>query len=127
MEGVVYGMRDSLEIIKELKVSVNEIRVSGGGARSGLWRQIQSDVYNKPITVINVDEGPAFGVALLAGVGTGIYKSVEDACKKTIKVAEKVKPNPDNVKTYEEVYRIYQRLYNSLKDRFDEVAKVVSS
>ena len=124
MEGVVYGMRDSLEIIKELKVAVNEIRVSGGGARSRLWRQIQADVYNKTITMINVDEGPAFGVALLAGVGTGIYKSVEEACKKTIKVAEKVKPTPDNVKTYEEIYRIYQRLYHSLKDRFDEVAEV---
>ncbi len=127
MEGVVYGMRDSLEIIKELKIAVHEIRVSGGGARSRLWRQIQADVYNKPVTMINVDEGPAFGVALLAGVGTHVYKSVEDACKKTIKVAERVKPNPDNVKTYEKFYRIYQSLYHSLKGHFDEVAGVVSS
>ncbi len=125
MEGVTYGMRDSLELVQNLGIKVTQIRASGGGARSKLWRQIQADVYNKPIARINVDEGPAFGVALLAGVGTGVYRTVAEACEKTIKVTETLKPNPERVKTYDKFYRLYRSLYPTLKKKFDEISGLI--
>ncbi|MBI3990821.1 MAG: xylulokinase, partial [Candidatus Omnitrophica bacterium] len=118
MEGVAFGMNDSLQLIRGLRIPVGEIRLSGGGGRSRLWRQIQADVYNHPVVTINIDEGPAFGAALLAGVGTGIYKSVKEACNATIEVAEEIAPIKENVKIYQEQYGLYQRLYPSLKEMF---------
>ncbi len=92
LEGVAYGLRDSLEIFREMGVEPTQIRLSGGGARSQVWRQIQADIYNRECVTINIDEGPAFGVALLAGVGAGIYPSVQSACAQTISVANRVSP-----------------------------------
>ncbi|HSG73374.1 MAG TPA: xylulokinase, partial [Planctomycetaceae bacterium] len=86
MEGATYAMRDSLEIIKGLDIPVEEVRLSGGGARSEFWRQMQADIYGQRVVTINAEEGPAFGVALLAAAGTGAYKDVVEACTATIKV-----------------------------------------
>ena len=86
---VAYGLRDSLEILKGMGVSIGNVRASGGGARSDLWRQIQADIFNLPLSTINIDEGPALGVALLAGVGAELYSSVEEACSTVIKVTGK--------------------------------------
>src|SRR5262249_54949950 len=88
LEGVAYGLRDSFEILREMGVPIRQVRASGGGARSALWRQIQADVTGHEHVTINVDEGPAFGVALLAGVGTGVWNSVEEACRATIRVTQ---------------------------------------
>jgi len=118
LEGVTYGMKDSLEIIKEMNVPVNQIRLSGGGAKSLLWRQIQSDIYNRTVVTVNITEGAAYGAALLATVRTGIYGSVEQACKNTIKVTSSLNPDIKNVPVYEKYYRIYQSLYKSLKDEY---------
>lgn len=93
MEGVVYSLRDCLEIIEGLGVEISQVRASGGGGKSPLWRQMQADVFNRDICTINASEGPAFGVALLAGVGAGVYRSVEEACEATIKVKSTQKPN----------------------------------
>ncbi|RLF31586.1 MAG: xylulokinase [Thermoplasmata archaeon] len=125
LEGITYGMRDSLEIIKEMGVKVKQIRVSGGGARSKFWRQIQADVYRQAVCTINATEGPAFGVALLAGVGTGVFGSVEEACEATIKVTSTTKPIPRNMRVYEKFYPIYRRLYQSLKEDFDIITAAV--
>jgi xylulokinase len=76
LEGATYAMRDSLEIIKSMRVPIRQIRLSGGGARSSFWRQLQADVYGQRVVTINAEEGPAYGVALLAMVGTGAYKSI---------------------------------------------------
>lgn len=124
MEGVAFGLRDSIEIIKKLGIKIEEIRISGGGARSALWRQIQSDINNLPMVTINISEGPAFGVALLAGVGTCIYKNVEEACESTIQVTSETKPIKENVKRYEDYYKVYRSLYQKLKSEFPIISKI---
>ena len=125
MEGVAYGLRDSFEIMREMRLPVRQVRASGGGARSPLWRQIQADVTGFPHVTINVDEGPALGVALLAGVGTGIYPSVEEACRQVIQVERSTEPCPVNRAAYDRLYSVYRSLYPALKDPFAQVARVV--
>jgi len=124
LEGVTFGMRDALEIMKSMNIPVGEIRASGGGARSAFWRQLQADIYGKPVVVTNAEEGPAYGVALLAGVGTGVWKSVEEACAATIRRKQRVLPKGKAMGVYERAYRIYGKLYGDLKDRFGEMAQV---
>lgn len=124
MEGVAYGLRDSFEILKEMGVPTSQVRASGGGARSELWRQIQADVTGMEHVTINVDEGPAFGVALLAGVGVGIYPSVEDACRSTIRVFSSTTPRARAKRVYAGYYPVYRSLYQALKDEFDKVAEL---
>ena len=125
LEGVSYGLRDSLEILRAMGLEISQVRASGGGARSALWRHIQSDVFESELVTINVDEGPAFGVALLAGVGAGIYASVEEACDRTITVTDRTLPNDANAALYDTYYPVYQALYASLKDHFVEVGRLV--
>jgi len=116
MEGVAMGLRDSLELIRGMGLSVTEIRVSGGGARSRLWRQILADVFQTDTVVATATEGAAYGAALLAGVGGGVFGSVEQACDATIGVKDRVEPNPAQVELYERVYRVYRDLYPALRD-----------
>ncbi|AGC67909.1 xylulose kinase XylB [Thermoclostridium stercorarium subsp. stercorarium DSM 8532] len=125
MEGVVYSLRDCLEIIEGLGVEISQVRASGGGGKSPLWRQMQADVFNRDICTINASEGPAFGVALLAGVGAGVYRSVEEACEATIKVKSTQKPNTAAHEKYNGYYKLYRKLYTSLKDDFKTLAKLV--
>jgi xylulokinase len=122
LEGVTYGMRDALEIMKSMGVPISQVRASGGGARSAFWRQLQADIYNQPIVLTNASEGPAYGVALLAGVGTGVWSTVEEACRSSIKQTEKVTPTRKATALYESHYRTYDKLYFDLKDRFNEMA-----
>ena len=123
MEGVAFGMRDSLEIMKNMGVPIAQVRASGGGARSGLWCQIQSDIYGTELYRMATEEGPAFGSALIAGVGVGTYSSVEAACDKAVRTSASVKPDPGNVKLYDRYYKMYTNLYQSLKTDFKELAK----
>lgn len=125
MEGATYAMRDSLEIIKGLDVPVKEIRLSGGGARSEFWRQMQADIYGHNCVTINAEEGPAFGVALLAAAGTGAYKDVVEACTATIETVTQTKPVAKTKKTYNKHYPIYGDLYQSLKGDYANIAKLV--
>ncbi|MGL6227403.1 MAG: xylulokinase [Thermoguttaceae bacterium] len=124
MEGVTYSMRDSLEIIRSLDIPVREIRASGGGSRSPLWRQIQADVFNQKVVTINSEEGPAFGVALLAAVGAGEYKGIQEACKATIEVRQKTAPHSKSAKLYDQGMSVYQQLYRSLKEDFKRIAEL---
>lgn len=125
LEGVSYGLRDSFSILEEMGVPISEVRASGGGARSELWRHIQADVTGYNHVTINIDEGPALGVALLAGVGTGIYPSVEEACRQVIKVVNTTPVNIANKATYDKYYPVYQSLYQSLKGDFEKVSRIV--
>jgi xylulokinase len=118
MEGVAYSLRESLQIIGELGVPVNQIRISGGGAKSALWRQIQADVFGQDVVTINAEQGPAYGVALLAAVGSGAYKNIEEACSATIRVVSRTNCNKAAAKTYARAFAVYQHLYPSLKKDF---------
>ncbi len=124
MEGVAYAMKDSFEILKEMNVPITQVRATGGGARSAVWRQMQADVTGLPHVTINTGEGPALGVALLAGVGTGVYSSVKDACHSTIKVDLSTDPIADNSAAYNRYYPVYKSLYQSLKGDFSTVSKI---
>ena len=125
LEGVAYGLRDSFTIIEGMGVAIAEVRASGGGARSVLWRQIQSDVTGYPHSVINVDEGPAYGAALLAGVGAGLYASVETACDATIRTVDAPTVDAGNHQLYVGYHALYQQLYARLRESFDEDAALV--
>jgi len=127
LEGITYGMRDSLEIIRGMGVSIDEIRLSGGGARSEFWRQMQADVYGHPVCTINATEGAAFGVALLAGVGTGAFASIEEACEAAIHVTSTCGANPRASAVYQKCYPVYQRLYRSLKHDFHTISELAGA
>lgn len=127
MEGATYAMRDCLDVIEQMQIPVNEIRLSGGGGRSGFWRQLQADIYGQEVVTINAEEGPAYGGALLAAAGTGAYKDVVEACRATIRVVTRTVTNQDNKSRYNAAYPIYQQLYRSLKSDFATIGKLVRS
>ena len=116
MEGVAFSQRDSFSIFAELGVPVNKIRVTGGGARSKLWKQIQAELSTgHAVETIAADEGGAYGAALLAGVGTGIWPGVDEACDKYVHTAEVVTPNSHNKAVMDNQYLRYGRVYPALK------------
>jgi len=123
MEGVVYALKDCLEIFEELGVKKENIIVRGGGSRSSLWRQIQADVFNAEVVKTKIEEEASFGAALLAGAGAGIYHDLEEACEKTIRIVSSETPDENRVKIYQRYYReIYRRLYPSLKKHWSRLA-----
>jgi len=123
MEGVTFALRDSLDIIRGLDVPVKQIRVSGGGSQNPLWRQMQADVFGKKVTTLKVEQGPAYGVALLAAVGDGAYRSIEQACKATIEIAAETPPDKVAVKNYKQLFPIYQVLYGQLRETMSQLAE----
>jgi len=125
MEGVTFALRDTIEICREMGTEVYEVRASGGGAKSGLWRQIQADIYNANVLSMNMEEGPAAGGAILASVGAGEFSNVKEACGQLLKVVSVTEPNRENVKLYDDYYRIYKELYPSLKTQFANQAQNV--
>ena len=125
MEGVTYSLRDCLEIIKGMGVEISEVRASGGGGKSGIWRQMQADVFGTSINRIYSDEGPALGVAILAGVGAGIYDSVPQACNDVIKVKDSLPPIEERIKKYDDFYKLYVQLYKSLKGDFTQLSSTL--
>lgn len=125
LEGVAFAMRDSLEIMHEMGVAISQVRASGGGARSALWRQIQADVNKTPLVTTNIDEGPAYGAALLATVATGLYKSVEEACDAIIHVVDQCDPNAANGPVYDAWFKEYQEAYKALAPGFARTAMMV--
>jgi xylulokinase len=115
MEGVAFSLRDSLTLFREIGVPIESIRLGGGGARSVLWQQIQADIYGMPVELIEADEGGAYGAALLTGVGTGTWPSVEEACETAVRVAKRVDPNPKTARQMDLQYQEYRKLYPSLR------------
>lgn len=126
LEGVAFGLRDSMELILGAGLGqIHQVRVSGGGARSALWRQILADVLNSELVTVNTTEGAAYGAALLAGVGAGVWPDVDTACDATIQIVDRVAPRPEQVKTYDAFYPVYRGLYGALKPSFDTLASLV--
>jgi xylulokinase len=123
LEGVAFGLRDSMELIRQAGLgAIQQVRVSGGGARSPLWRQILADVLEAELVTVNTSEGAALGAALLAGVGAGHWKTIQESCQAAIRTVESTQPQPTEVGKYAELYPLYQGLYPALKPTFDAVA-----
>lgn len=115
MEGVIFALRQGLEIMHELGVSVAAIRATGGGVRHPLWQQLQADIYGIPVEIPAAEEGPAFGAALLAGVGAGIYTDVADAVQQSVRVIGVTEPDRERVQVYAELYATYKTIYPTLR------------
>ena len=124
MEGVSYSMKDCNDILKEMGVEVDDMMACGGGGRSAVWRQMLADMYGCTVKTVTAKEGPALGVAIRAGVGAGIYDSVEAACEKMIHTDKSCDPIPEHTAKYEEYHKIYKNLYTCLKDQYKELAKL---
>ncbi len=125
LEGVAYAMNDSTEIMRGMGVAVDEVRCSGGGARSALWRQIMADVNAAPMVTINVDEGPAYGAAILASVATGMHARVDAACDAIIREVDRVSPDPAAAAGYGRWFREYQAAYRALAPGFRRAAEIL--
>ena len=118
MEGVTYALRDSLTVLNGMGVKPEQMLACGGGGKSPLWRQMLADVFNTPVATTVQTEGPALGVAILAGVGAGLYPSVPEACRTMIQVNAAQHPIPENVPKYAAVYDLYQKLYPANRELF---------
>lgn len=122
IEGATFAMNDALTILRDRGLAIRQVRLSGGGARSALWRQLQADVYGTTCATINAAEGPAYGAALLASVGTGRFRDIRRACKAGIKITREIRPRPRFRKLYAEYYAQYRRLYPALRQEFARIA-----
>jgi xylulokinase len=115
LEGVAYGLRDSLELLRELGFAADVGRVSGGGARSTLWTEIVATVLGIPLERTAVDEGAAFGAALLAGVRSGLFADAHEAIASCVRVTGRIEPNAAWVAAYDEGYEKFRALYPALR------------
>lgn len=114
LEGVTYSLRDGLSIMHELGVPTTDIRATGGGGKSAFWRQLQADIYGAPVSTLAAEEGPAYGAALLAGVGTGHFRDTNDAVQRCVRVATTVEPDSTAAAQHDRAYAIYRQLYSHL-------------
>jgi xylulokinase len=126
MEGVAYSLRDCLELFREIGVPVADVRASGGGARSLLWREIMADIFGVPVTTLEIGEGPAYGAALLASVGAGIHPDVPAACDATLRESSRLHSDRRRHAIYERHYEIYRTLYPALREQFKRLAELVT-
>lgn len=124
MEGVTYSLREAVEIFRGLGATISEVRATGGGAKSPFWRQLQADVFDARVATLSSEEGPAYGVALLAAVGGGDYSNVVEACDATLSEASSVSPNAEVNRYYNAAFPVYQGLYRALKENFREIASL---
>jgi xylulokinase len=115
MEGVAFSLRDSFEIFDEMSVPVKTVRLGGGGARSPLWRQIQADIYGREVATVEAEEGAAYGVAMLAGVGVGVWNSVDAACEAVVRTRDVIQPNKEAKELLAHQYQSYRAIYPALK------------
>ncbi|MBV9020835.1 MAG: xylulokinase, partial [Ktedonobacteraceae bacterium] len=115
LEGVAFSLKDCFTILGEQGLQLDQVRATGGGAKSPLWRQILADVLGVELVTTNADEGPAFGAALLAGVASGAYASIQQACEATVRIVEQMQPLPHIEQVYARAYETYRALYPALK------------
>jgi xylulokinase len=121
LEGVSYSQKDCLDLIEQLGVRVSSVRLSGGGARSAFWRQLLADVFGRRVVVLETQEGSAYGAALLALVGTGVYSSVPEVCRVAIREVESLDPRPAETEFYVRGHAVYRALYPALKDIYRRI------
>ncbi len=118
LEGVAFGLRDSLEVARSIGVDPDRTKICGGGAKSPLWRKIIANVMNMKVDIIESEEGPGYGAAILAAVGCGVFPSVEEAAKQLVKVVATEEPDPELAAKYEERYQKFRKFYPALKGMF---------
>ncbi len=123
MEGVTYSLRDCLGVLEEMGVKPERMLACGGGGRSELWRQMLADVFGCDVCTTHSKEGPALGVAILAGVGAGLYPSVREACESMIHIGLTQNPIEENKPAYADCYEQYRALYPCMRDAFKRLAK----
>lgn len=119
LEGVAFGLRDSLEVARSLNIPIERTKICGGGAKSPLWKKIIANVMNLKVDMIESEEGPGYGGAILAAVGCGEYASVEDAAAKLVKVIDTVEPDEELAAKYEERYQKFRQIYPTVKELFN--------
>ncbi len=124
MEGVSYSLCDCNDILGEMGIKVKEMMACGGGGKSKIWRQMLADLYDCKVATINQEQGPALGVAILAGVGAGVYKSVPEACDRLITKAKETGPDAENAQKYAKFHKLYQKLYKDLKEDYQELSQL---
>ncbi len=125
LEGVAFGLKDIFCLMKEAGLgAIDQVRLSGGGAKSSLWRQILADVLGAELVTVNTTEGAAYGAALLAGVAAGMWSNVDAACAQTISVSDRIAPDAQSVATYQVVYQHYRNLYPVLRSTFHALASI---
>ncbi|UCB44442.1 MAG: xylulokinase [Spirochaetota bacterium] len=125
LEGVAFSFRDCLEVIEEKGLAIREIRATGGGAKSRLWLQIQVNTSDQPIVTMRSDQGgAAFGAAILASVGTGVYGDLKEACEQLVMPGEVLKPDPEMADKYNGYFNFYRSLYPLLKERYRALAEL---
>ena len=122
MEGVSYSLSDCNDILREMGIGVEEMMACGGGGKSPVWRQMLSDMYGCTVKTVRQTEGPALGVAILAGVGCGLYESVEAACGELISGDKITEPVKERQELYGKYHALYQKLYEDLKDSYKRLA-----
>jgi xylulokinase len=129
LEGITFGLADSLALMRGAgggngvtPIAIEEIRLTGGGARSPFWRQLLADVFDAPVAITTSTEGPAFGAAILAATGAGLFASVEEAADALVHVTTRLSPEPARAARYRDLHAAYQGLYADLKARFRELA-----
>jgi xylulokinase len=118
IEGVSFGLKDSFDILDEIHIPIQDIRVIGGGSKSDFWLQILANIIGLPVSRINTDQGGALGAAILAAVGAGVYNSVESACDTIVKSTETVAPRPEDVRHYQNSHLRFKALYKALEPWF---------
>ncbi len=121
LEGVAFAIRDSFEIAKSLGIKIERTKICGGGAKSPLWKKMIANVLNIKVDVIETEEGPSYGGALLAAVACGEFASVEEAATKVVKVIDTIEPEPELVAKYEKQYKKFVKIYPQVKDLFNEI------
>ena len=121
LEGVAFAIRDSFEVAKSLGIRIERSKICGGGAKSPLWKKMIANILNIKIDVIESEEGPGYGGAMLAAVACGEFKSVEEAAEKLVKVVDTVEPTPELVAKYEEKYRKFAKIYPTVKELFPQI------
>ncbi len=127
MEGVTFSLRECMELMTGLGVIVDQVRATGGGSRSAFWRQLQADVYGMPVHRTAADEGPAYGAALLAGVGAGLYRSVEE-CAAVVRLRPEVaEPDPVRSRLYDEYFEAYRELYPSTRELMRRLSNLAAT
>jgi xylulokinase len=119
LEGVAFALRDSFEVAKSLGIKIERTKICGGGAKSPLWKKMIANILNLKVDVIESEEGPALGGAMLAAVACGEYASVEEAAAKIVKIVDTVEPEPELVAKYEERYQQFKQIYPACKPLFD--------
>jgi xylulokinase len=121
LEGITFGLRDSLELMKESGIAIHELRVNGGGAKSPFWRQMIADIFGVPVVTVNSTDGPAYGAAVMAASGV-LHRDIMELCDEWIQVVDRVEPNPKLHAEYEAYYKIYRSLYGTLQSTFHQLS-----